>query len=315
MERSFVQPKVVKPITDSTKDNVILFPKTVDYYQIELTRMLETERYREAIDLLRFLLKCQGDDRRTHEEWKSLLDWLETTFPDGTDSVLSDDGADETEEDYLKQHVKARMEQDHQYAKKMLDMLLHDSSVEKKLLALNQLSFIDHPQINDTLKRWVENVDLHPLVQFKVLQTLKSRGMNGEAEIQKNGENVILSIERTPLNFDEFPQQMRRIMTLVANMSEVNYPSLSYFAQETWKDFLYYIYGTSIYYQLTHLGEDEEICVWAAALHHSVLESMTGSADERETASMYGLSEPWMFLWEQAYKMIKNFMDSAFRSG
>ena len=54
----------------------MLLPKTIDFYQIEITRMLETERYEEAIALLRFLAKCDSGDIRTNEEWLALLAWL-----------------------------------------------------------------------------------------------------------------------------------------------------------------------------------------------------------------------------------------------
>lgn len=43
--------------------------------------MLESERYGEAMELLRFLLQCQGQEERNYEEWRSLLEWLETAFP------------------------------------------------------------------------------------------------------------------------------------------------------------------------------------------------------------------------------------------
>lgn len=60
------------------KGNVILLPRTIDYYQMRLTRLLETDRFAEAAELLRFLLQCRTDDERTVEEWRMLLEWMES---------------------------------------------------------------------------------------------------------------------------------------------------------------------------------------------------------------------------------------------
>lgn len=306
--------KGVKSISESTKDNVILFPKTVDYYQKELTRMLETERYEEAIQLLKFLVQCQGDDQRVDEEWKALLEWLQSAFPaENISQSDEEDDKEETESELLRQHVKAKMEQDHNYAKKMLDKLLQDAPIEPKLLALDQLAYIEHPQINDTLKRWVENVDLHPLVQFKVLQTLKIRGVEDTLDIQKCGEEIRLSVAATPLTYEEFPPQLCRIMTLVRNVSEITHPALAYFVEQTWREFLCFVYGSSIYDQL--LKQDSmEIRVWAAALHHVVSEAMTSVADEEEHHRLYDINGEQQLLWEQACRCLRSFMGTASRS-
>ncbi|GJM79232.1 hypothetical protein HMSSN139_17280 [Paenibacillus sp. HMSSN-139] len=75
-----------------------MFPKTLDYYQIELTRMLETERYGEAVELLQFLLQCQGEDPRHYEEWQALLDWLLGAFPALKNGMPDPQGFEEEEE-------------------------------------------------------------------------------------------------------------------------------------------------------------------------------------------------------------------------
>lgn len=75
------------PIKESTtpetehNNNIVLFPKTLDYYQIQLTVMLENERYGEAMKLLHFLLQCQGQEERHYDEWRALLEWLQAAFP------------------------------------------------------------------------------------------------------------------------------------------------------------------------------------------------------------------------------------------
>lgn len=300
--------KVVEPITDANHHNVILFPKTIEYYQVQLTRMLETEQYAEAIDLLEFLLKCQGDDKQIYEEWKVLLDWLKSQFT----SLTEEQEDEETESELLGKHVQSKIKGDQQYTKKLLDMLLQEASTEKKFLALDQLVFIDNPHINDTLQRWVENVDLHPLVQFKVLQTLKLREVTGQVHVQRCGEEVSLVIEDTPLTYEDYPKPIYHIMNRVQQISEINHPALAYFAEQTWKAFLSYIYGTSMYYQIIQQDESN-IDVWAAALHYISIETMLGPSDVKETFEEYELSSDLNFQWEQAYRFIKNFVESAFR--
>ncbi len=290
------------------KENVVLFPKTIEYYQLKLTRMLENEQYREAHELLSFLIKCQGDDRQTQEEWKALYDWL-------NDNVIHAGVYDEeelTELDIYREQVQSKADQNHAYTKKLLDILLQEtSSMEQKMLALDQLTYIDHQQINDILKRWLTTVELHPLIQYKVLQTLKIRGVTGEVNLSKCGEQAEVEISHTPLDISEFPDRIMLVKQRVERISEVQHPALSYFAEQTWKDFLHYIYGTSIYDQL--LTEDEAgIDTWAAALHFTAVESMIGHAEEEEILEAYGVTQAMLFRFEQACVIIKRFITAAF---
>lgn len=298
-------------ITENGKQNLILFPKTVDYYQIELTRMLETERYSEAIDLLSFLLQCQADDEAAVQEWKALHQWLIESYPSLIEAGREEE---ETEASLLKQRILAKAGEDQNYAKSLLDVLLQDPSVDHKLVALEQLAYIDHPNISDTLKRWVENVELHPVVQFKVLQTLKTRGAAGPIKLDKSGETVNVNIEDTPMSFEQFAPVFMEIRDRVHEISEVNQPALSYFAEQTWKEFLYYIYGTSVYRQL--LKEEETgICVWSAALHLAVVKAMMGSASDAEIMEYYGITDEQRTKLDQAGWMINGFMATAYLPG
>ncbi len=124
-----------------SNDNVILFPKTVEYYQYELTRLLESEQYGEAIRLLRFLLACQSGDARAREEWQSLLDWLYMMFPDLIFKPESDLEQDLSETDLLREHLSAKGEQSLEYAQKLLESLKEHKDVDKLMLALDQLAF------------------------------------------------------------------------------------------------------------------------------------------------------------------------------
>lgn len=307
-------------VIDSTrKDNIILLPKTIDYYQEELTHLLESEKYEEAVQLLIFLLQCRNDDLQTTEEWNSLLGWLRTTFTEYSELEVppEPDSADEeeewTESDLHRKRLYAKMSEDPNYIKKLLETILSDPRLDKKMAALEQLVIADHPQINDTLIRWLEQVDLHPFVQFKVLQTLRERNCTGIVNIQRCGEQVEIDITQTPLQLEQYPTGVQRIIQRIQEVSEVHHPNLTYFVEHTWQEFLAYIYGTSVYTPLQQL-DNNDINVWAAALHQAVVETMTGVRDDDTVISSYELNEQQLDRMEQAYDRIKSFIDSVFVS-
>ncbi|MEX2415694.1 MAG: hypothetical protein WD424_06080 [Paenibacillaceae bacterium] len=300
------------------KDNVILLPKTIDYYQEELTHLLETEKYEEAVRLLQFLLQCRNDDEQTSEEWNALLEWLRTTFIEYSELDVppdseSDDEEEVTEKDLHKQRFYTKMSEDPNYVKKLLEIILSDPRLDKKMVALEQLVIADHPQINDTLIRWLEQVDLHPLVQFKVLRTLRERHCTGAVKIQRCGEQVEIDIALTPLQLEQYPTGVQHVIHRIKDVSEVHHPNLTYFVEHTWQEFLAYIYGTSLYKPLQQMDEDD-IEVWAAALHQAVVETMTGSADEETINSSYDLDAEQRIQMEHAYERIKSFIASVFVS-
>lgn len=294
---------VIKP---PDKEKVILLPKTVDYYQIELTRMLEAGQYGDAVQLLRFLLKCKTDDERLDDEWQALLDWLETAVPE---QPQESDEDSESETDLFRQHLRQKTVIDSKYAENLLDTLLHHTSVEKKMLALEQLAYIEHPEIDNALHHWIENSKLHPIVQFRVLQILKSRGMKGKIKVHKESATAVVDIEETPPSFEQFPPQINEIVARVQRISEVNNPALFYFAEQTWHEFLAFIYGTPVYDQLLS-QEEQETDVWAAAFHWMLLESMFDTNGVEEIKELYGITSDLTFSWERAFEVMNSFSRS-----
>ncbi|WP_248927450.1 hypothetical protein [Paenibacillus hamazuiensis] len=293
-------------------ENIILFPKTVEYYQAELTRMLETERYGQAIRMLRFLLACQSGNPEAQHEWQSLLQWLEMMFPEETiegtfEGSWGEEEPEPTEDDLLQSTVRQKAESDRQYAKKLLAALTQTGSADKQMLALDQLAYIGSADIDDEVKRWLESDEMHPAVQFKALQVLKKRGATGLIELDKWNEKVLLDLEDTPASMDDFPAQIREIVLRVQEISEVSQPMLSYFAEETWRDFLACVYGTSMYRQMLKQDADT-VDVWASALHLVLQEAMFQHADKDEIFDMYGITSHMAFAWEQAYRIIKMYM-------
>ncbi|WP_433948826.1 hypothetical protein [Paenibacillus taichungensis] len=307
------------PIKESTtpetehSNNIVLFPKTLDYYQIQLTVMLENERYGEAMDLLRFLLQCQGQEERHYDEWRALLEWLEAAFPHyGEDlpEVREEREEEEiSEEDMARQHARSKLEQDDGYADKLLRTVMEEPLSEQTMLALEQLAYLDRPEIDDSLTGWLKDKTLHPLLQFRVLQTLRRRGVQGIIAFTRGEEPVEVEIDTVPLRPEDFPIQIVQILERVADQTEVHEPTLFYFAQELWIQYVMAVYGTRDY--LSMLEENDSMTdIWAAALHMTVADSLGGSHDEENTRSMYAVTGAMRFRLEQAYRSMKQFVSA-----
>jgi hypothetical protein len=297
------------------QDNIILLPKTVDYYQIQLTRMLETEQYREAVRLLEFLLSCRSDDERLKEEWTALLSWLHTLVPKGAVGALSADAPTddepETEAGMLREQLKAKMASDVHYVEHLLQMLEENRSMEKQLLALEQLVYAEGAQVNDVVSRWVQKPRLHPVVRFRGLQVLKQRGVSMNVDLWQPNFPVRVRIDDTPLAFEEFPASFRRILELVGQVSEIHDPALHYFAEQTWQEFLAFSYGTEQYAAIRS-ATPELISLWAAAFHTVLIETMYHRRDEEGTKLLYGVGEHSTSDWSFANSFMRRFAAEVF---
>uniref|UniRef100_UPI00406BE82A hypothetical protein n=1 Tax=Paenibacillus sp. FSL L8-0436 TaxID=2954686 RepID=UPI00406BE82A len=293
----------------------MLFPKTLDYYQIQLTVMLESERYGEAMELLRFLLQCQGQEERHYEEWQSLLSWLEAAFPYAAQGGDAKDAApgeeqDLKEEDMARILAKSKQEEDADYPDKLLKRIMNEPLSEATILALEQLSYLEGGHVDETLTDWLEKATVHPLLQFRTLQTLRRRGAQGTIKLMRGQEASIVEIETVPLQNEDFPLQVSQVIERVAEQAEVHEPTLYYFAQELWGQFIMSIYGSAEYRKLLD-GEDALLDIWAGALHQIVSESLNGTRQEEETRGMYGITGGMRFQFEGAYRSLKGFVKSS----
>ena len=72
-------------------------------------------------------------------------------------------------------------------------------------------------------------------------------------------------------------------------VSESEFPSLIYFAEPFWLEWLYSIFGTEMYDFL--LKGNFKPNVWAAALHFVVADRMLGGAKRDEIRDLYELIE------------------------
>jgi hypothetical protein len=301
-------------IKDNAKDKVILLPKTIDFYQIEITRMLETERYGEAIDMLRFLGGCDSGDARIDAEWVALLAWLESMRPAGIAYDVTEE-KDESEADLFRHHLRQKLENEPDYVDRLIAMLDSDADTTKQILALEQLSYLEEPEhstfsITDWLIQWLKtSVKIDPWVQFKALQTLKMRGVRDSIQIIKQGVEISISIGLVPLDLKQYPEQFITILNKLQRVAEVNEPSLPYFAEQIWEQFLAYVYGTATYEQLKR-SDDASSDVWAAALHIVLNEIMTGAINETEIQQLYGIPVDLKLQLKQSYQALRSFTNA-----
>jgi hypothetical protein len=299
-------------------NNVILFPATVTFYERELTRYLEAERYEEAVKLLRFLQNCRGVAADKAEEWSALLKWLQTMFPEiallppneagiAETDAEADAGESDSEEHYVRQYVAARSGGNRSYGRQLVELLQTTSSPERQLMALEQLVYADNPELDGLIADWLAASETHPMVQFKALQTLKKRGCKGAVRFPKLGVMVEVDVEETPVSLDEYPEPIRDIIARVEEISEVSQPDFPFFARQTWLEFLAYAYGTPVYREVAAADREGAVDAWAAGLHRLLLELIFGEADMAELAELYGITGSLRPAWEAAYAALKRF--------
>ncbi|KIL40291.1 hypothetical protein SD70_14450 [Gordoniibacillus kamchatkensis] len=304
-----------------TPNNVILLPATVRFYEKELTVHLERERYEEAVKLLLFLRDCHGVAADKAEEWSALLNWLQTMFPETAllrpgegraaagepeDEEDEEDG-DSGEEQYVRQYVSDKSGQNRAYGLQLIELLHAAASPERQLMALEQLAFAERSDLNELIIQWLATTETHPMVQFRALQTLKKRGCKGAVRFPKFGRTVQAEVEDTPVSFDDYPGPIRDIIARIEEISEVSQPDFSYFARQTWLEFLAYAYATPIYRDVAAADREGAVDAWAAALHRMLLELIFGAADVAELAELYGITSALEPEWEAAYKELKRF--------
>lgn len=300
-------------MTEQHKDNLVLFPKTLDYYQIQLTKMLETERYGEAKGLLEFLLQCHGDAERHHTEWQALLGWLDAAFPDAISGIAAngltdeDDEEDEQEDDWLKRKVQGRAQSDVDYIPKLLASLYNGDDPEQQLLALGQLMHVEHPDIENALKQWLARGSYLPAVQFKALQALRKQGCSGQVTMWRDGESLSVEAGDTPLSFAEFPPGIHQVLERVHQSAEVSDPTLSYFAEEMWKECVQAAYGTQTFRSMID-DADSVSDLWAAALHQLLLEKLHGKQNDEWIREQYGITAELRFRYEQSLRWLRQYV-------
>ncbi|QHT62099.1 hypothetical protein GXP70_20360 [Paenibacillus lycopersici] len=279
----------------------------LDQYQNQLTRLLESEQYVEAKNLLKFLLHCQGEEKRHYEEWSNLLTWLEVAFPT-PDYAAQGNGAspyiEDQNEEALREQALSPPEYDEDYVQQVLYIMQHHPVADQQLLALERATYLTHPDVDEAILTWLTGSDLHPELQFKALQCLKKRGVTGTVELERMGELVELEVEATPLSMEEFPPVVGKVVERVESVTEVIEASLPHFARELWKECLQCIYGTTAYNRLQN-DDDETVDCYSGALHQVLELSLYGRASDDEIRDTYGITDALRFRYEQACRSLR----------
>ncbi|MBJ8191536.1 hypothetical protein JDS79_32680, partial [Bacillus cereus] len=148
------------------------------------------------------------------DEWNALLPWREAAFPQYADSGAVTDAVEEevSEVELARRHARFKQEQDAGYGNKLLRMAMDEPLSEQTILALEQLSYLELPEIDDALLRWITEREIHPLLQFRVLQTMRRRGTEGTIEIRRGDEQAEIDIETVPVQPGDFPESIMRIL-------------------------------------------------------------------------------------------------------
>ncbi|WP_240941907.1 hypothetical protein [Paenibacillus sp. HB172176] len=285
-----------------------MFPNMLDQYQISLTRMLESERYGEAKELLGFLLHCQGKEKHHYEEWKSLLEWLDMAFPEGdyAGAELRSEGSEEPTEEKIRRELLNPPMQDEAYLNQVMYIMQHHPMIDQQMLALERAVYLEAEQVSDDIRNWLQEDDsIHPMVQFKALQCLKKRGATGAVSLERMDEAVDLAIEDTPLSLEEFPRTVLRILERTERVAENDDPTLPHFARELWKESLQFLYGTSAYNWMLRDDEETTDC-YAAALHLTLQLTVYGSANDDDNRDTYGITDSLRFRYEQACRTLRS---------
>ncbi|QHW35321.1 hypothetical protein GZH47_27320 [Paenibacillus rhizovicinus] len=279
----------------------------LDQYQNQLTRLLESEQYGEAKELLRFLLHCQGEEKRHYEEWSNLLTWLDVAFPSSDNAGREHASApyiEDENEDSLREQALNPAEYDEDYVQQVLYIMQHHPVADQQLLALERAAYLTHPGVDEVILSWLTGKDLHPELQFKALQCLKKRGVTGTVELERLGELVELEVEATPLSMEEFPPVVAKVVERVESVTEVIEASLPHFARELWKECLQCIYGTTAYFRLQN-DDDETVDCYSGALHQVLELSLYGRVNDDDIRETYGITDALRFRYEQACRSLR----------
>ncbi|WP_037290446.1 hypothetical protein [Saccharibacillus sacchari] len=273
--------------------------------------MLESERYGEAMETLDFLMGCEGQDEQRRQEWSTLLEWLRVAFPGGAQDAYGNEAAlageePESEAQVLKRRTIEKQRENAGYTFELVRRVTEEPLTERGQIALEQLAYLEGAESDRLLIEWLQAGELHPLLQFRGLQTLKRRGASGPVRLPREGISLELEIERTPLSPGDFPSAVDEVLERVSDQTDNESPSMFYFARELWMQFMMATYGTNDYVMLIR-GEEGELDAWAAALHAQASEALGGDGNAEQIRDAYGITGELRFRCERAERTLRAF--------
>ena len=165
-------------------DNVVLMPQTLEHYETQLASLLSLEQYEEAVGILQFLMSFSGVDIERRMEWEQLLTWIYMMFPElqqGNEQITDQD--EQTEDELRRQVLGDKWTSDTAYVSELLRSLEHSAPADKQLITLERLAYHGGDEVIDGVRNWLTSFEMHPLLQFKAIQTLKQSGDNQDIVI------------------------------------------------------------------------------------------------------------------------------------
>lgn len=273
-----------------------------------------SERYDQAVDVLRLLQHASGADPGKRQQWAEMLTWLEMMFPELLFHPGASDSDDQeyTEEELRYQTLSDKISQQNIKAVSLVEALNASDSPDEQLVILERLSYSADPEAVTGIRNWLTERERDPLLQFKGLQALKRLGDEEMLRLGQFGDRTSVCPADAPSEAGEIPPGIVQIFQLVKSVSESTQPVIGDFSAQMMWDFIAISFGTPLYQEMSQAAESQTK-VWASALHVFLEIHVFGGSNPDEIRESYDVSREQMDEWEHVYQQIERFFGSSHR--
>lgn len=287
-------------------------PKTIEYYETQLTEFLMSERYEQAAEVLRLLQHASGVDAGKRQQWAEMLTWMEMMFPELLFHSGASDSDDQkfSEEELRYQTLSDKISQQNIKPGHLLESLRATDSPDEQLVMLERLSYSADPEAVTGIRGWLTERERNPLLQFKALQALKRLGDEEQLQLNRFGDRMLVCPADTPSEAGEIPPGIVRVFQLVKSVSDSTQPVIGDFSAQMMWDFIAISFGTSLYNEMAQ-AEEGQMKVWASALHVFLETHVFGGSVPDQIWEIYDVSSEQMDEWEHVYRQIECFFGSS----
>jgi hypothetical protein len=297
---------------ENKKSNIVLFPASLDFYEKQLTSLIDQERYEEAYELCNWFMDISHLPPLYVKKIEALHTWLSMLLPKNEwgDNWQSreDETVDEAqdEQQLWLESVRTKSRNKPEYTSQLLTDL-HQGSMEKQIIALEQLAYMQDEGIAIAICHWLEQEARHPFLQFRALQSLKLQNQLGKISLPREQGSLSVMIEHTPLRIEQFPSNILLVLSLLQDRGEVEQLDFIEFATQTWHEFLIFHYGTLFYRSLTEMNV-KSAAIWASALQVVIADQFLQDRDRIEILARYEIGQQQIADWQTAYSILLKFI-------
>lgn len=185
------------------------------------------------------------------------------------------------EESLRRSSVLKKMEENPRYSKKLCEQL-EKGNFEEQLSAIEQLKYIDQPDVIHTLKEYLIKPHPEPILKSFAMRALKEMGIGGTVRIHKFDRLLETRLDEVPLNNDDLPEQEKKVIDIIVDHIHESDPSFLSFALQVWMEYLF-----SVLPLHPDIRKPE---TWAAALHYTTSKMLNKSVSQQDVAEIYGVS-------------------------